>query len=157
MSKTMSNTNSRQEARVVVGVDGSPGSLHALSWAAREARARDATLEVVAAWTYPTPVLLIPVAPDPPTVKSLRTEARGMIDRALEKVAEDVAGLDIEPRVLEGNAPQVLLERGKEADVLVVGSRGFGGFRGLLLGSVSQQCVQHATCPVVVVPSPDDG
>jgi nucleotide-binding universal stress UspA family protein len=79
-----------------------------------------------------------------------------MIDRAIEKVAEDVAGLDIEPRVLEGNTPQVLLERGKEADVLVVGSRGFGGFRGLLLGSVSQQCVEHATCPVVVVPSPDD-
>jgi nucleotide-binding universal stress UspA family protein len=152
----MTNTDSERKARVVVGLDGSVGSLRALSWAAGEARARDAILEVVAAWTYPTPVLLIPVAPDPPTVKTLRTEARGMIDRALEKVTEHVAGLDIEPRVLEGNAPQVLLERGKEADVLVVGSRGFGGFRGLLLGSVSQQCVQHATCPVVVVPSPDD-
>jgi nucleotide-binding universal stress UspA family protein len=57
------------------------------------------------------------------------------------KVAEGLAGLDIERRVLEGNAPRVLLERGKDADVLVVGSRGFGGFRGVVLASVSQQCV----------------
>jgi nucleotide-binding universal stress UspA family protein len=81
---------------VVVGVDGSPGSLHALAWAAGEARGRNATLEGGAAWMYPPPVLLIRVAPDPPPVDTLRREAHDMIDRALEKVAEDVAGLDIE-------------------------------------------------------------
>lgn len=152
----MTSTDSERQARIVVGVDGSPGSLRALSWAAGEARVRNATLEVVAAWAYPTPVLLIPEVPNPPQVDILRREAHGLIDQELEKVAEEVSGLDIERRVLEGNAPQVLLARGEEADVLVVGSRGLGGFRGLVLGSVSQQCVQHATCPVVVVPSSED-
>jgi nucleotide-binding universal stress UspA family protein len=142
--------------RIVVGVDGSPGSLHALSWAGREARLRNATLEVVAAWTYPTLVLLVPVAPDPPAVKTLRKHAREMVDRALEKVTDDVVGVNLEPRVLEGDSSAVLLDRAKEADLLVVGSRGLGGFRGLLQGSVSQQCAQHATSPVVVVPSPDE-
>ena len=152
----MSDTVGKEGGRVVVGVDGSPGSLHALAWAGREAHLRNATLEVVAAWTYPTPVLLVPVAPDPPAVKTLRKHARDMIDRAIEKVTDDVAGVNLEPRVLEGDPSAVLLDRAKEADLLVVGSRGLGGFRGLLLGSVSQQCAQHATSPVVVVPSPDE-
>lgn len=152
----MSDADEGDGGRVVVGVDGSPGSLQALSWAGREARLRNATLEVVAAWTYPTPVLLVPVAPDPPQVKTLRKHAREMIEHALEKVADDVDGVDIDLRVVEGDTPAVLLERAKGADLLVVGSRGLGGFRGLLLGSVSQQCVQHATSPVLVVPAPDD-
>jgi nucleotide-binding universal stress UspA family protein len=148
----MSDTGPGHSARIVVGIDGSPGSLHGLSWAGREARLRNATLEVVAAWTYPTPVLLVPVAPDPPQVKTLRKNAREMIEHALEKVADDVDGVDVDLRVVEGDTSAVLLERAKGADLLVVGSRGLGGFRGLLLGSVSQQCVQHATSPVVVVP-----
>jgi nucleotide-binding universal stress UspA family protein len=150
----MSDTDAGEGGRVVVGFDGSPGSVHALAWAGREARLRNATLEVVAAWTYPTPVLLVPVAPDPPQVKTLRKEAREMIERALEKVADDVAGVDVERRVVEGDTSAALLDRAKGADLLVVGSRGLGGFRGLLLGSVSQQCVQHAASPVVVIPPP---
>jgi nucleotide-binding universal stress UspA family protein len=158
---TMSSTaesmkGTREAGRIVVGVDGSPGSLHALSWAGREARLRDATLEVVVAWTYPIPVLLFPVAPDPPDVKTLRKEAHELVERALAKVADDVSGIDVERRVVEGSAPEVLMNKAKEADLLVLGSRGLGGFRGLLLGSVSQQCALHATCPVVVVPSPDE-
>jgi nucleotide-binding universal stress UspA family protein len=152
----MSETDSGDGARIVVGIDGSPGSVHALVWAGREARLRSATLEVVAAWIYPTPVLLMPVAPDPPLVKTLRKQAHEMIERALEKVADDVAGVDIDRRVVEGDTSAVLLDRAKGAELLVVGSRGLGGFRGLLLGSVSQQCVQHATSPVVVVPSPGE-
>lgn len=144
-----------QTGRIVAGTDGSPGSLHALSWAGREARLRRATLEVVVAWTYPTPVLLWPAAPDPPQVKTLRKEAREMVERALTKVADDVAGVTVERSVVEGYAAEALLQRAKEADLLVIGSRGVGGFRGLLLGSVSQQCALHAPCPVVVVPSPD--
>jgi nucleotide-binding universal stress UspA family protein len=149
----MSDTDSGNGARIVVGIDGSPGSLHALSWAGREARLRNATLEVVAAWTYPTPALLVPVAPDPPQVKTLRKHARDMIENALEKVGDDVAGVDVDRRVVEGDTSAALIDRAKGADLLVVGSRGLGGFRGLLLGSVSQQCVQHAASPVVVVPS----
>jgi nucleotide-binding universal stress UspA family protein len=152
----MSDTEGGEGGRVVVGVDGSPGSLHALARAGREARLRNATLEVVAAWTYPTPVLLVPVAPDPPQAKTLRKHAREMIERAVEKVADDVAGVQVDRRVVEGDTSAVLLDRAKGADLLVVGSRGVGGFRGLLLGSVSQQCVQHATSPVLVVPPPGD-
>lgn len=145
-----------QDGRIVVGVDGSEGSLHALAWAGREARLRGATLELVVAWTYPTPVLLVPVAPDPPQVKELRKHAADLVDRALEKTADDVAGVSIEQRIVEGDSSAVLIDRAKEADLLVVGSRGLGGFRGLLLGSVSQQCVQHSRTPVVVVPPPPD-
>jgi nucleotide-binding universal stress UspA family protein len=145
----------RERGRIVVGVDGSEGSLHALCWAGREARLRGATLEVVVAWTYPTPVLLVPVAPDPPQVKELRQHARDLVERALEKAADDVAGINIDRRVIEGDTPVVLMEQAKDADLLVVGSRGLGGFRGLLLGSVSHQCVVHSKTPVVVVPSPD--
>jgi nucleotide-binding universal stress UspA family protein len=152
----MNDTDSGNGARIVVGIDGSPGSLHALSWAGREARLRNATLEVVAAWTYPTPVLLVPVAPDPPQVKTLRKDARDMIETALKKVGDDVDGVDVDRRVVEGDTSAALIDRAKGADLLVVGSRGLGGFRGLLLGSVSQQCVQHATSPVVVVPSPGE-
>ena len=150
----MSDTEGREGGRVVVGVDGSPGSLHALAWAGREARVRNATLEVVAAWTYPTLVLLVPVAPDPPQVKALRKHAREMIEGDLEKVADDVTGVHVDVRILEGDTSKVLLERAQGADLLVIGSRGLGGFRGLLLGSVSQQCVQHATSTVAVVPAP---
>jgi nucleotide-binding universal stress UspA family protein len=143
----------RRANRIVVGIDGSEGSLRALSSAGREARLRGATLEVVAAWTYPTPVLLFPAAPEFPEVETLANDTHDLIDGALDTVADDIAGVSIERRAIEGSAPAVLLDRAKEADLLVVGSRGHGGFGGLLLGSVSQQCVQHATSPVMVVPS----
>lgn len=146
----------REGGRIVVGIDGSEGSLHALCWAGREARLRGATLEVVVAWTYPTPVLLVPVAPDPPQVKELRKHAHDLLERGLEKARDDVAGVRIERRVVEGDTAQVLIDQAKDADLLVVGSRGLGGFRGLLLGSVSHQCVLHGKTAVVVVPSPDD-
>jgi nucleotide-binding universal stress UspA family protein len=111
----MSDTEGREGGRVVVGVDGSSGSVHALAWAGREFRVRNATLEVVAAWMYPTLVLLVPVAPDPPQVKTLRKHAREMIEHALEKVADDVAGLNVDLRVVEGDTSAVLLERAKGA------------------------------------------
>jgi nucleotide-binding universal stress UspA family protein len=143
----------RPANRIVVGIDGSEGSPRAPSWAGREVRLRGATLEIVAAWTYPIPVLLFPAAPEFPEVETLANDTHDLIDSAPDKVPEDVARVSIERRAIEGSAPAVLLDRAEDADLLVVGSRGLGGFRGLLLGSVSQQCVQHATPPVVVVPS----
>ena len=153
MSAATEMEGARPTDRIVAGIDGSEGSLRALSWAGREARLRGATLEVVAVWTYPIPVLLFPAAPEFPEVEKLANETHDLIDGALDKVAEDVAGVSIERRAIEGSAPAVLLDRAKEADLLVLGSRGLGGFGGLLLGSVSQQCAHHATSPVVVVPS----
>jgi nucleotide-binding universal stress UspA family protein len=143
-------------ARIVVGIDGSEGSLRALSWAGREAGLRGATLEVVAAWRYPVPVLLFPATPALPEIETLRSEARDVVERALDKVADDVDGVSVALGVVEGFAAEALIDQAKGAALLVVGSRGLGGFRGPLLGSVSQQCVLHAPCPVVVVPSSDE-
>ena len=107
------------------------------------------------AWMYPIPVVLFPAAPEFPEVSAIKQEAHDLIERSLAEVSDDVAGVSIERQVVEGSASEALLERANKADLLVLGSRGLGGFRGLLLGSVSQQCVLHATRPTVVVPLPD--
>jgi nucleotide-binding universal stress UspA family protein len=140
--------------RIVVGVDGSIESIDALEWAAREARVRAATLEVVTVWNYPVGLLLVPVAPDPPTRHALIEEAKGVIERALAKCGDALTDVDVARHVAEGSAARCLINASADADLLVLGKRGLGGFRGLMLGSISQQCVQHAHCPVVVVPSP---
>lgn len=151
---------------IVVGVDGSPGSLAALRFALAEARLRDATVVAVHAWVFPLvegpePFLLELPGPQVDTLAqvtaavALQSEER--LGRALQEVAREAEGVEVERRVTEGNAAAVLIEASKDAELLVVGSRGLGGFSRLLLGSVSRQCVSHASCPVVVVPSPHDG
>jgi nucleotide-binding universal stress UspA family protein len=85
------------------------------------------------------------------------TQARlnqGPTQRRLRASRPEADGVEVEQVTVEGAAPRVLLEQAEDAELLVVGSRGLGGFRGLLLGSVSQQCAHHAQCPVVVVPTP---
>lgn len=137
--------------KIVVGVDGSEGSRAALRWARDEARAHGAALEIVTAWQYPITTAL-PAFGSMPTPDDLEGEAR---DAMLAVVADEGItgddGMTITTLVAEGTASQALLEASASADLLVVGSRGHGGFSGLLLGSVSQQCVNHATVPVVVV------
>jgi len=150
----------------VVGVDGSPGSLAALRFALAEARLRDATLVAVHAWAFPLfeapePFLLEFPGPQVDTLAqvtaALALQSEERLDRALQEVAPEAEGVEIERRVTEGSAAAVLIEASRDADLLVVGSRGHGGFTGLRLGSVSRQCVSHASCPVVVVPGPHDG
>ena len=137
--------------KIVVGVDGSAGSRAALRWAWNEARAHGAALEVVVAWQYPITSSL-PAFGSMPTPDDLEGEAR---DAMLAIVAEEGitpdAGVAVTTLVAEGTAVQALLGAAANADLLVVGSRGHGGFTGLLVGSVSQQCVSHSTVPVVVV------
>ena len=96
------------------------------------------------------------VAPDPGLVDELEPQMRRVVERVLEDAGDAAAGLDVETVVREGAPVGVLLEEAQDADLLVVGSRGLGGFRGLLLGSVSQQCAHHAPCPVVIVPHARD-
>ncbi len=134
--------------RIVVGVDGSPASAEALSWAARQARLTGAALEAVTAWTYPMTYGF-------PVIANVDWEhgARTVLTDAIHAVLGDDA--DVLRRVVEGHAAQVLTEAAVGADLLVVGSRGHGGFTGLLLGSVSEHVVTHAPCPVVVVRSTD--
>ena len=142
---------------IVVGVDGSERGGAALELAAEEAALRGAALRLVTAWELP-PAVLAGVAYDSGFSEQAKEEAR---QRALAFAAEAAArvaklqpGVVCEERVVEGQAAKVLLEEGHDAAMLVVGSRGHGGFAGLLLGSVSHQVVNHAGGPVLVVPSP---
>jgi nucleotide-binding universal stress UspA family protein len=139
-------------SRIIVGVDGSDHAMRALRWALGEAHARDATLVVahVAAGPPPTASAL---APPGPTVAELEELGRHLVvDEILAGV--DTAGVTVEPVAVAGHPAEELCSLAEGADLLVVGERGLGGFGGLLLGSVSQQVVAHASCPVVVVPSP---
>jgi nucleotide-binding universal stress UspA family protein len=134
---------------IVVGVDGSACSVAALRWAIEEARLRGAKIRAVSAWSYPhvstyheaAHALKVPYAED----------AAATLERAVAQVADEAAGVEIETDVVESHAAPALVEAARDASMLVVGSRGLGGFSGLLLGSVSQQCAQHAQCPMVIV------
>ncbi len=131
---------------VTVGVDASEGSVRALRWALREARLRGARLRAVLAWSY----LDQPKGSFDPAYGE--DDARGQLDEALALVAGGADDVEIDPVLVNDLPARALLAAARDADLLVVGSRGLGGFKGLLLGSVSQQVVQHAPCPVVVVP-----
>lgn len=140
--------------RIVVGIDGSPHSRHMLAFAIEEARRRDASIDAVYAyappvyWSAPEFGVLIP-RPEAEVVE----DATELLARELAEVPADVR---VEQVVVEGPAARALLETARGADLIVVGSRGRGGFMGLLLGSTSHQVVTHATCPVVVVPMVDE-
>jgi nucleotide-binding universal stress UspA family protein len=136
---------------IVVGVDGSPSSRTALNWAAAEAADHGADLVVVNVWehTIPPPAGSATVSehyvPDP----SQRT-ADDLVQVIKEELGEQPPLL-VQPRVKQGAAAKVLIEESAEADLLVVGTRGHGGFTGLVLGSVSQHVAAYARCPVAVV------
>jgi len=132
--------------RVVVGVDGSEDAVRALAWAAEESRLRDATLVVVHAWSLPA--IAVPLIADPAPIRDAAGE---LVEDALVGAGVDAVPPDVEVRVVSGSPAAAVLEVAEHADLLVVGSRGRGGFRGLLLGSVSHQVATHASCPVVVV------
>lgn len=145
--------------RIVVGVDGSPASWEALEWALDDAAGRDVEVEVVHAFDD-TPAYVAyeyPAYLADEMVRTDREHARQQADRLVADIARRAGrlqpGVTVRPVAVGDRRPaRALLERARNADLLVVGTRGRGGFRGLLLGSVSQQCVHHATCPVVIVP-----
>ena len=142
-------TSGEHEHRIVVGVDGSDPSKAALAWAIRQGRLTGATVEAVIAWELPvnygTPAPLMPPRTD------FEEVAKEVISLAIADVSSPDEQVTIKGKVVEGNAPRILLDASAGADLLVVGSRGHGGFAEALLGSVGQRCVHHATCPVVVV------
>ncbi len=139
-------TQQQAVRRIMVGVDGSPASRAALEWAALLGTATGAAIDAVIAWEYPT-TYGAAVYPD---------DWRPDLDAAqtLEQTVAEVfgehrpAGLSLV--ILEGPPRVVLLEESATADILVVGSRGHGGFTGMLLGSVSAACAEHARCAVLV-------
>lgn len=138
--------------RIVAGVDGSAPSKAALTWAARQARLTGATVEAIIAWQYPaTYGYTMPAAPE--INYNYEEIAAEVIADTVAEVCGRGEPVKIISRVVEGNAAQVLLDASAGAELLVVGSRGHGGFFEALLGSVGQHCVHHATCPVVVIRS----
>ena len=139
--------------RIVVGIDGSPPSGQALRWAAAEAKLRGAALRVVHTWAFPYIVAGPGLDPtlDARMIEDVRRKAEELVEHELSVLGDEAAGVDIERVVVDGAPAPTLIEAAEGSDLLVVGSRGHGGFAGLLLGSVSQQCAHHAPCPVVIV------
>jgi nucleotide-binding universal stress UspA family protein len=167
--------------RIVVGVDASPNARQALAWAAAEARLRQAVLQVVHAYhsknlaapvyfgsqhTYdasvgaggvPEPELTASVQRREAFEEAVRGQADELLAAVLGELGETVSGVEVQQTVVEDRHPaEALVRLSVDADLLVVGSRGRGGFSELLLGSVSHAAVLHAVCPVVVVPSSRD-
>jgi nucleotide-binding universal stress UspA family protein len=140
----------RDRGRIVAGVDGSEPSARALRWAIDDARTRGATVQAVHAWDVPYSLSFAGAAVDWPAFEHA---ARQLLDQEVDTALGDTTDVRVDSVLVSGSAADVLLGMAKGADLVVVGSRGVGGFRGLLLGSVSQQVAHHAACPVVVVPS----
>jgi nucleotide-binding universal stress UspA family protein len=142
---------------IVVAVDGSDGSREALRFAVEEARFRNATLRVVTAWSVPALAYgggyaVVGIDPEP-----YGDAATAVSEQALASIAEETAGIDIKRVVREGQAAEVVIDEARGADMVIVGSRGHGGFANLLLGSVSHQIAHHAPCTVVIVNRPHAG
>jgi len=134
-------------ARIVVGIDGSPASIDALNWAARQAEMTNSTLEIVMTWDWPSSygwAMPFPSDYDP----------EESVQKVLEQAAADLrtkySGTEIKVREAQGHPAPVLVEASKGASLLVVGSRGHGEFVGMLIGSVSEHCATNAHCPVLV-------
>jgi nucleotide-binding universal stress UspA family protein len=130
---------------VVVGADGSASAAEAVTWAADYASMAGADLELVTAWHFPTSYgVAMPLSGWDPEAEAVTISEKS---RAAVSLPDD----RVRTRIVHGAAAVVLADRSRSAHLLVVGSRGHGGFAGLLLGSVSAHCVHHAACPVVVV------
>ena len=140
--------------QIVVGIDGSSGSAGALRWAMDEAARWDVALTVVHAWYTPYPVEPWGVVVTPEDRELFIEDSRALTDKMLAAAEADGASRPpkVVPMTIEEAAGPALVDASADADLLVVGSRGRGGFTALLLGSTSLHCVHHAECPVVVVP-----
>jgi nucleotide-binding universal stress UspA family protein len=136
-----------RKKKIVVGVDGSEASKDALRWAVGQAEATGAALEAVMTWEIPAAAYAVPMS----TGYDYGPQSKQELDEIIQEIRGEFPHIDVSGAVMEGLAGQVLLSVAEDADLLVVGSRGHGEVVGMLLGSVSEYCVTHATCPVVVV------
>ncbi|WP_432877296.1 universal stress protein [Kribbella sp. CA-245084] len=147
-------------APIVIGYDGSPGSVSALHWAAAAADRAMAPLRILEAFelviiTRPTPGHVVPL-------EAVRNARQKSLDEVAQSLRDQYPGLRVETSLVGGSAPKVLFDGTQDARLVVLGSRGLGGWSGLLVGSVAVQVTTHAECPVVVVPrdgepQPHDG
>ncbi len=145
----MTDITSTPEHIVVVGVDGSDASRDALRWAARQAELTGAALRAVMTWHMPVAPygVAVPLLVD----MNLKGDSEHALDQVIAETLGESPAVAVSATVVEGHPALQLLEAAKAAELLVVGSRGHGAFTGMLLGSVSEHCVAHSPCPVVVV------
>jgi len=140
-----------EAGKIVVGVDGSDSSLDALRWATRQAELTGAEIDVVVAWAIP-----VQYATGAMWAENFDPEAdaRQMVEGIVQTVRHEHPNLTVHTEVIEGHPAPALIDASQGVELLVVGSRGHGAFVGMMLGSVSEHCVTHAQCPVVVVRHP---
>jgi nucleotide-binding universal stress UspA family protein len=140
-------TSARTGGRIVVGVDGSDSSLEALRRAVRIAAALDLTVEAVTSWRHPADYAEMtgdfPYSPV--------ADAQAIGEETAEKIWSDKTPDWFSVVTVEGYPAEALIEQSRGAEMLVVGSRGHGGLAGVLLGSVSAKCAEHASCPVLII------
>lgn len=140
-----SQTRESTQPKIVVGVDGSATSFAALEWAVQEARLRGTTLEVVHA------ALLRREALELDSSAELKKRELSILDVAVVKARNLAPDITVTGRIGDPPAAELLVDVSKDADLLVVGSRGLGVFKEFTLGSVSQDCARHAQCPLVII------
>ena len=137
---------------IVVGVDGSDGGRRALEWAVREADARGSAVQAVIVWQWDGLDYTPAVATNP---QEARERATRLLDDEIHALlARHGSHLPIAAEVIEGRPGETLARAASSADLLVLGSHGHSRVRHTVLGSVSEECVRKATCPVVVIPVP---
>ena len=143
---------------IVVGTDGSDASREALRWSAEEAQLRGARLVVVHAWSFvpPQPIgdpglLAVPAGDLPGQLQAERDASTAALEAAVSDALAATPGIDVEQKLVEGDAGDVLVGESDSAQLVVVGSHGRSGLQAALLGSVSRHVATHADCPVVVV------
>jgi nucleotide-binding universal stress UspA family protein len=137
-----------KDHRIVVGVDGSPSSCEALRWAVQQAALTGSAVDAVIAWHDPASYAGYGWLIADTSYADLGAKALG---DAVTNTLKDDSEVTVRQHVVEGHPARVLLDAAEGADLLVVGNRGHGGFAEMLLGSVSQHCVNHSPCPVVVI------
>ena len=146
-------TDQSAQHKIVVGVDGSDASKSALRWALGEASAHGSTVLVVNVWQFPMVAFGDYHGTTVPMVET--SDLKDLAERTLRDAVDEIVGddrtVEVGSEVRTGHPAQELMEASKDADLLVVGSVGHGGFSGMLLGSVSNHLVHHATTPLVVV------
>jgi nucleotide-binding universal stress UspA family protein len=146
MVQVMEDQTARESSHIVVGVDGSPESVLALKWAQTLAGPLEATITAVTAWHFETSF-----GPYSPSEWNPDSDAQQILKDALAQAFGHQLPPGLKGHTFRGSPAQVLIDEGKSAKMLIVGSRGHGGFAGMLLGSVSSACAEHASCPVLVV------
>jgi nucleotide-binding universal stress UspA family protein len=137
--------------RIVVGVDGSEGGTRALRWAMEHAEARGGSVQAVSVWNW-QPVEMAGAAAGNPTLEEQR--ARKILDEAVGAVAARFPQVPLASEIVEGMPAAAMAHAARDADLLVLGSHGHSRLRHAVLGSVSEECIRAARCPVVVIPVP---